>query len=91
MNGKGGLRVRTYREDERAVVGVGDNAPGISPVIVSGMLEPFFTTKGVSAGAGLGVDTAQRIMRQHQGDVQIHPGPGDTRFQVYLPFAGHGR
>jgi signal transduction histidine kinase len=91
MNGKGALRVRTYREDERAVVEVGDNAPGISPLIMSDILEPFFTTKGVGAGTGLGVDTAQRIMRQHHGDVQIHPEAGDTRFQVYLPFAEHGR
>jgi signal transduction histidine kinase len=91
MNGKGELRVRTYREDERAVVEVGNNAPRISPEIMSDILEPFFTTKGVDAGTGLGAHTAQQIMRQYRGDVQVHPESGDTRFQVYLPFAEHRR
>jgi Histidine kinase-, DNA gyrase B-, and HSP90-like ATPase len=90
MNGKGELRVRTYREDERAVVEVGNNAPRISPEIMSDILEPFFATKGVSAGTGLGANTAQQIPRQYRGDVQVHPESGDTRFQVYLPLQSTG-
>jgi signal transduction histidine kinase len=87
MSGKGELRVRTYREDDCAVVEIGDNGPGISEDVEAHIFEPFFTTKGVGEGTGLGLDTVQRIVRKHRGNIQVHSQPGDTRFQVWLPLA----
>lgn len=87
MNGNGELRVRTFRDDGRVVVEIGDNGSGISPEIQAHIFEPFFTTKGVGAGTGLGLDTAQRIVRKHKGSIQVNSKPGDTRFQVSLPIA----
>lgn len=87
MGGKGELRVRTYRDDNCVVVEIGDNGPGIPPEVLPRIFEPFFTTKGVGEGTGLGLDTAQRIIRKHRGSVQVHSKPGDTRFQVWLPLA----
>jgi signal transduction histidine kinase len=88
MGGKGELRVRTYREDSCVVVEIGDNGPGISPEIKPRIFEPFFTTKGVGEGTGLGLDTAQRIVKRHKGNIQVSSKAGDTRFQVWLPLAG---
>jgi signal transduction histidine kinase len=51
------------------------------------MFEPFFTTKGVGQGTGLGLDTVQRIVKKHQGNIQVSSIPGETRFQVWLPLA----
>jgi signal transduction histidine kinase len=87
MNGKGQLRVRTYRDDGCVVVEIGDNGPGISPEIKSHIFEPFFTTKAVGEGTGLGLDSVQRIVRKHSGNIQVNSKPGDTRFQVWLPLA----
>ena len=87
MNGKGELRVRTYRDDGCVIVEIADNGPGISPEIRSHIFEPFFTTKGVGEGTGLGLDTVQRIVRKHHGNIQVNSKPGDTRFQVSLPLA----
>jgi signal transduction histidine kinase len=87
MNGKGELRVRTYRQDGCAVVEIGDNGPGISPEVEAHIFEPFFTTKGVGKGTGLGLDTVQRIVKKHRGNIQVDSKPGDTRFQVWLPLA----
>jgi signal transduction histidine kinase len=87
MDGKGELRVRTYREDDCVVVEIGDNGPGISPVVRPHIFEPFFTTKAVGQGTGLGLDTVQRIVRKHRGNIQVHSEPGDTRFQVRLPLS----
>src|SRR6267378_691599 len=87
MHGKGELRVRTYREDSCVVVEIGDNGPGISPEVKPHIFEPFFTTKGVGEGTGLGLDTAQRIVKKHRGSIQVSSKPGDTRFQVWLPLA----
>jgi len=87
MHGKGELRVRTYRDDRCAVVEIGDNGPGISSELLPHIFEPFFTTKGVGEGTGLGLDTVQRIVKKHQGIIQVSSQPGDTRFQVWLPLA----
>ena len=87
MDGKGELRVRTYREDNSVVVEIGDNGPGIPADVRPHIFEPFFTTKGVGEGTGLGLDTVQRIVKKHQGDIQVSSAPGDTRFQVWLPVA----
>jgi signal transduction histidine kinase len=87
MGGKGELRVRTFREDDCAVIEIGDNGPGISPEVEPHIFEPFFTTKGVGEGTGLGLDTVQRIVRKHRGNIQVDSKPGDTRFQVRLPLS----
>src|SRR5579872_3077524 len=87
MNGKGDLRVRTYREDDSAVVEIRDNGPGISDQVLPYIFDPFFTTKGVGEGTGLGLDTAQRIVKKHRGSIEVSSKPGDTRFHVFLPMA----
>ncbi len=85
MGGKGKLRVRTYRQDQCAVVEIADDGPGISSEVQPHIFEPFFTTKGVGEGTGLGLDTVQRIVKKHRGNIQVNSKPGDTRFQVWLP------
>ena len=87
MHGEGKLQVRTYREDDCAVVEITDNGPGIPPDVQSHIFEPFFTTKGVGEGTGLGLDTVQRIVKKHRGNIQVSSAPGQTRFQVWLPVA----
>ena len=87
MHGKGELRVRTYRDDGCVVVEIGDNGPGIPDEVQPHIFEPYFTTKGVGEGTGLGLDTVQRIVKKHQGSIQVTSKPGDTRFEVWLPLA----
>ncbi|HKV93313.1 MAG TPA: ATP-binding protein [Candidatus Angelobacter sp.] len=87
MDGKGELRVRTYRDDGCVVVEIRDNGPGIPANVQPHIFEPFFTTKGVGQGTGLGLDTVQRIVRKHKGSVQVTSKPGNTCFQVWLPVA----
>jgi signal transduction histidine kinase len=87
MEGKGELKVRTYRDDKGVCVEIRDNGPGIPPETRAHIFEPFFTTKGVGEGTGLGLDTVQRIVKKHRGNIQVTSEPGDTRFQVWLPVA----
>jgi signal transduction histidine kinase len=87
MNGRGELRVRTYRDDDCVVVEIGDNGPGISLDVQPHIFEPFFTTKAVGEGTGLGLDTVQRIVKKHRGSIQVSSKPGDTLFQVWLPMS----
>jgi signal transduction histidine kinase len=90
MHGQGELRIRTFPEEDCAVVEIGDTGPGIPPDIQSRIFEPFFTTKGVGEGTGLGLDTTLRIVRKHRGSINVTSTPGDTRFQVRLPTAPLG-
>jgi len=87
MNGKGELRLRTYREDDCVVVEIADNGKGIPADVKPHIFEPFFTTKGVGEGTGLGLDTVMRIVKKHRGNVEVFSKPGDTKFQVWLPVA----
>src|ERR1700729_558271 len=87
MGGEGKLKIRTFRDDNCVVVEITDNGPGISLEVQAHMFEPFFTTKGVGQGTGLGLDTVQRIVKKHQGNIQVSSKPGETRFQVWLPLA----
>ena len=74
-----------------SVVEIGDNGPGISADVQTHIFEPFFTTKGVGEGTGLGLDTVQRIVKKHNGTIQVTSKPGDTLFQVWLPARGCSR
>jgi signal transduction histidine kinase len=85
MAGKGELRIRTLRVGDCVHVDIIDNGPGIPPEVKTHLFEPFFTTKGVGEGTGLGLDTVNRIVRQHHGQVRVESRPGETKFQVSLP------
>jgi signal transduction histidine kinase len=87
MNGKGKLRLRTYTEDKFVVVEVVDNGTGIPVEIQSRIFEPFFTTKKVGEGTGLGLDTVQRIIKKHNGSIQVDSKVGETCFQIWLPLS----
>lgn len=63
-----------------------DNGPDISEEVRSRICEPFFTTKDVGAGTGLGLDIARRIVvKRHGGSIRVTAQPGETNFQVCLP------
>ena len=86
MSGEGTLTIRTYREDDCAVIGIGDTGPGVPDEIVGRIFEPFFTTKPVGEGTGLGLDISWRIVvNKHHGDIRVKSRPGDTWFLVRLP------
>jgi signal transduction histidine kinase len=91
MDGRGKLTVRTARDGDRVLVEIGDNGPGIPEAAAAHVLEPFYTTKPVGRGTGLGLDICWRIVVQrHHGDLRFTSTPGDTRFQVLLPLVQTG-
>lgn len=86
MNGSGTLTVRTGRDGDTMVcVDICDDGPGIADDIVDRVFTPFFTTKPVGEGSGLGLDLAWRIVDKHGGNLTVQSQPGDTRFTVCLP------
>jgi signal transduction histidine kinase len=89
--GTGRVTVRTSVADGAVVVDVCDNGPGVPPELHDRIWEPFFTTKDVGEGTGLGLDIARRIVvDQHGGLLSMTSVPGDTRFTVRLPLTTTG-
>ena len=86
MNGKGEIKIKTYEEDNRVIVEVTDNGPGIPEEIQSRILEPFFTTKAPGHGTGLGLHISHDIVaNRHHGQLLVESKPGETKFKVILP------
>jgi signal transduction histidine kinase len=85
---EGTLTVRTARDGDRLLVEFRDTGPGVPPEIRDRLFDPFFTTKPFGEGTGLGLDISWRIVvDRHGGGLRVESVPGDTRFQVRLPFA----
>jgi signal transduction histidine kinase len=84
--GTGTLRVSTRALDNRAVVEIGDTGPGMSEDVRAHAFEPFYTTKDVGKGTGLGLDISWRIVvERHGGDIAIDSRPDQTVLRVRLP------
>lgn len=90
-------RTETLTEDEAEemmgarpgdflAVSVTDTGVGMKAEVMQHVFEPFFSTKGVGQGSGLGLSVAYGIARQHQGWIQVasQVGKGST-FTLYLP------
>ncbi len=86
VDGCGTITVRTRADGGAVVVEIEDDGPGMPPEVAARVFDPFYTTKPVGRGTGLGLDTVQRIVRKaHRGDVAVESRPGRTVFRVRLP------
>ena len=66
---------------------VTDTGSGIPPAVLERIFEPYFTTKSVNEGTGLGMAVVRGIVRSHKGLIEITTTLGKgTCFDVYLPF-----
>jgi signal transduction histidine kinase len=90
IQNRGRIRLTVCRSTDMLVVEVHDDGPGIPPELQARIFEPFFTTKSPGEALGLGLDTAQRIVRLHRGFLTVESNPGDTCFQVRLPLQQTG-
>lgn len=90
------LKLVTFRESAidpqtlqmQKYVGISiiDNGEGIDPEIQKKIFNPFFTTREVGTGMGLGLSIVDRIVRGFNGNIKVHSTPGSgTTFTVYLP------
>ena len=89
--GGGRLTLTTRVEGSRVVVDVADTGPGVPEELRERVFEPYFTTKAVGQGTGMGLDITRRIVASYGGDLRVDSRPGSTHFTVRLPgSAGEG-
>jgi signal transduction histidine kinase len=86
---KGGVvKIDTRAADQQIVVGIEDDGIGMSPDVLKKIFIPFFTTKDVHEGTGLGLPVVHGIVTSHGGSVSVTSVPGrGSRFEIHLPQA----
>ncbi|HKP47825.1 MAG TPA: ATP-binding protein, partial [Pyrinomonadaceae bacterium] len=73
----GSIRIATVpAEDHSLIVEVSDTGLGIAPENVAKIYDPFFTTKGVGRGTGLGLAVTYGIVQEHSGHISVSSTPG---------------
>ena len=86
MEASGTLRISTRASAEHVIIEIADTGPGMPPEVRARAFEPFYTTKDVGQGAGLGLDISRRIVvERHHGQITIDSRPGETVLRVRLP------
>jgi signal transduction histidine kinase len=85
--GKGGLlTIATQARGEEIVLSVRDTGPGVPEEIRDKIFLPFFTTKDVDVGTGLGLSVVHGIVKSHRGRIKVVSNAGKgAEFKVYLP------
>jgi PAS domain S-box-containing protein len=86
MPSGGELTLAAGVDDGALRVEVGDTGPGIAPGIREHVFRPYFSTK--SRGTGMGLALAEKLVRQHGGQVDFRTGPAGTTFRIAVPLAG---
>lgn len=81
-----GLAPREIQAGEYLQLTVSDNGIGMSPEVMGHIFEPFYTTKDVGKGSGMGLSVIHGIVKAHGGAVRVESEPGKgSMFTVYLP------
>ncbi|MFH0733219.1 MAG: ATP-binding protein [bacterium] len=83
---QGYIKIYTYVLDKNVCMEIKDNGSGISPQNIKKIFDPFYTTKDIGTGTGLGLSVCLGIIESHGGSITVNSVPkGDTSFIVFLP------
>ena len=77
-------------ENERSILSLRDNGPGIDAKHLGKIFDPFFTTKEVGKGMGLGLSICYRIVQGYGGKISVKSEPGKfCEFTLEFPVEGN--
>ena len=80
------IRVGVEKDGEWVLITIADAGCGMSPEVRARAFDPFFTTRGVGGGLGLGLTAAYGIVTRHGGSIAIDSEPGGgTEVKIRLP------
>jgi signal transduction histidine kinase len=89
IEGKGHIRIKTFVDRKNLTIEISDTGKGIPPEDLKRIFDPGFTTKGVGVGTGLGLAISYRIVKDHNGKLEVESEVGKgTKLRVVLPIDG---
>jgi two-component system NtrC family sensor kinase len=86
----GDLRVTGRVAGLEAILRFSDTGSGISEEDLAHIFDPFFSTREVGEGFGLGLSVTYEVVRRHHGGISVDSGPQGTTFSVTLPLVAPG-
>ena len=82
----GTITIRVTREASHVQIDVRDTGTGMSPEVLNQLFQPFFTTKPVGRGTGLGLATSKILVERANGTISVASEVGKgTTFTIRLP------
>ncbi|WP_430935904.1 PAS domain-containing sensor histidine kinase [Saccharicrinis sp. 156] len=88
IDGRGNITIKTWWEenDDTFIISIKDNGTGIPEKIKDKIFNPFFTTKNVGKGTGLGLYISYQVIENHYGTIEVNSQKGKgSEFIIRLP------
>lgn len=82
---QGSVKIVLERRENAIAVQVYDNGPGVAADAATKIFQPFYTTKELGKGSGLGLSISQRLIEKHRGSLHLLPHKGGACFEIELP------
>ena len=91
IEGIGDIVLQTREENGNVVISIGDTGVGIPADVLPKIRDPFFTTKEIGKGTGLGMSIVDQIVAAHDGELHVESKPGKgTTITVEIPIVNQG-
>lgn len=86
ISSEGTISIKTTQDNIFVITEITDSGAGIPQENLEKIFKPFFSTKGYGKGTGLGLSFAERVIREHNGKIEVNSKPGKgTTFKLSLP------
>ncbi len=86
MEERGTVTIRTGSQEEWVWIEISDTGKGIEPAVMKRIFEPFYTTKAIGEGTGLGLSVSFGIIEKHGGRIEVESEVDKgTQFRIWLP------
>lgn len=86
VKGKGEIKLKAWQKKDRVFISLTDSGPGIPEDIQNKIFDPFFSSKEIGTGTGLGLFVAYGVIQAHQGTITFSSEKGQgTTFTLSLP------
>lgn len=87
VDDRGNIEVTLGRSEKAVLIEISDDGVGLDPASSKKVFDPFFTTKPVGRGTGLGLSISHKIIRDHNGTIDLSParGTGGATVRIEIP------
>jgi C4-dicarboxylate-specific signal transduction histidine kinase len=79
------VHLKCLSDNNECIIEISDTGPGIDATIINKIMQPFFTTKPVGKGTGIGLSISKGIVEDHHGKLEVHSSEKGAVFTIRIP------